>query len=129
MNVLRGVEDGKAYRLGLSNTTTARGFFELLKSIAQGMAVGQDASREMAEILKRQKFNEGIPSGLPEGTIVAHKTGQITRIHHDGGIVYARRPFVLVILVRGIEDDKISARLMGDITRVLWDWNQLQAAP
>ena len=60
-----------------------------------------------------------IPAGLPPGTIVAHKTGNITRIHHDAAIVYARRPYVLVILVRGIDDLKVSAALMADIARIV----------
>jgi beta-lactamase class A len=75
----------------------------------------------MVEILERQKFNEGIPAGLPPGTRVAHKTGEITKIHHDAAIVYAPRPFVLVILVRGIEDIKQSSALMADITRTLYE--------
>ena len=71
----------------------------------------------MIEILERQKFNEGIPAGLPAGIRVAHKTGEITKIHHDAAIVFAPKPFVLVILVRGIADTKVSGALMADITR------------
>ncbi|MGC2530523.1 MAG: serine hydrolase [Candidatus Acidiferrum sp.] len=124
MNVLRGVEDEKAFEKGLNNTTTARGLLQLLEAIAQGKAVDRDSSRQMIEILERQKFNEGIPAGLPAGIRVAHKTGEITKIHHDAAIVFAPRPFVLVILVRGIADMKISAALMADITRELYQATQ-----
>ena len=124
MNVLRGVEDNKAFEKGLNNTTTARGLLQLLEAIAQGKAIDQDSSRQMIEILERQKFNEGIPAGLPPGTRVAHKTGEITKIHHDAAIVFAPRPFVLVILVRGIADTKVSAELMADITRELYQATQ-----
>jgi len=124
MNVLRGVEDNKAYEKGLNNTTTARGLEQLLDAIARGEAVDKDGSRQMIEILERQKFNEGIPAGLPPGTRVAHKTGEITKIHHDAAIVFAPRPFVLVILVRGIADIKVSAALMADITRQLYQATQ-----
>ena len=120
MHVLRGVEDQKAYDQGLNNTTTARGLQILLTAIAENKAVDASASRQMVETLERQKFNEGIPAGLPPGTQVAHKTGEITKIHHDAAIVYAPRPFVLVILVRGIEDMKQSSALMADITRALY---------
>ena len=120
MNVLRGVEDGKAFAKGLNNTTTARGLLELLGAMARGEAVDAESSREMIEILERQKFNEGIPAGLPAGTRVAHKTGEITKIHHDAAIVFARRPFVLVILVRGLADIKDSAALMAEITRRIY---------
>src|SRR6266478_4289146 len=124
MNVLRGVEDTKAFKQGLNNTTTARGLLVLLEAIAKGQAVDPDSSRQMVEILARQKFNEAIPAGLPAGTRVAHKTGEITRIHHDAGIVFAPRPFVLVILVRGLAESKNSAALMADITRRIFQSTQ-----
>ena len=120
MHVLRGVEDQKAFDKGLNNTTTARGLQILLTAIANGKAVDANASHQMIEILERQKFNEGIPAGLPPGTKVAHKTGELTKLHHDAAIVYAPRPFVLVILVRGLADMKESSAVMADITRILY---------
>ena len=120
MSVLRGVEDNKAYEKGMNNTTTARGLLILLEAIAKGQAVDPDSSRQMVEILARQKFNEAIPAGLPSGTRVAHKTGELPKLHHDAAIVYARRPFVLVILVRGLAESKDSAALMADITRRIY---------
>jgi beta-lactamase class A len=122
MNVLRGVEDSKAFAKGINNTTTARALAQLLEAIARGEAVDQEASNEMIEILKRQKFNEGIPAGVPTGTPVAHKTGEITKGHNDAAIVYGPRPFVLVILVRGLADIKDSSAVMVDITRQLYQY-------
>jgi len=120
MNVLRGVEDGKAFEKGMNNTTTARGLATLLTAIAGGKAVDADSSKQMIDILERQKFNDAIPAGLPAGTRVAHKTGDITKIHHDAAIVYAERPFVLVILVRGIAEDKAAYALMAAIASDLY---------
>jgi beta-lactamase class A len=119
MQVLRGVEDQKAFDAGKNNTTDALGLLALFEAIGKGKAVSAKASAEMLEILKRQKFNEGIPAGLPAGTIVAHKTGTITRVHHDAGLVYGPRPYVLVILTRGIPDQKVSAKLMADIATII----------
>ncbi len=121
VNVLRGVEDNKAYQKGMNNTTTARGLAILMTAIAEGKAVDPDASKQMVAILERQKFNEAIPAGLPTGTPVAHKTGELTKLHHDAAIVYARRPFVLVLLVRGMAEEKDSAALMAAIARELYD--------
>ena len=120
MHVLRGVEDTKAFEKGLNNTTTARALQILLAAIADNTAAGPEASQQMLAILERQKFNEGIPAGLPPGTKVAHKTGEITKIHHDAAIVFAPRPFVLVILVRGLPNIKDSSALMADITSLLF---------
>jgi beta-lactamase class A len=120
MQVLRGVEDSKAFEKGLNNTTTARGLLVLLEKLARGEAVDPARDREMIEILKRQTFRDAIPAGMPPGTPVAHKTGTITRIHHDAAIVFGPRPYVLVVLVRGVDDRKESAALIADISRTVY---------
>jgi beta-lactamase class A len=123
MQVLRGVEDQKAYDKGLNNTTTARGLMVLLDRVARGQAVDPRSDAEMIDILKRQKFNAAIPAGVPAGTAVAHKTGNITRIHHDAAVVYAPRPYVLVLLVRGIDEQKNSAALMAELSKAVYEAN------
>jgi beta-lactamase class A len=121
MIVRRGVEDSKAFAAGLNNSTTARALLVLMERIARLEAVDADASRQMIEILTRQQFRDGIPANLPAGTPVAHKTGEITKIHHDAAIVLAPKPFVLVVLVRGLEDRTQSASLIARIARLLYD--------
>jgi beta-lactamase class A len=123
MKVLRGVEDGKAFERGMNNTTTARDLLILFRALAEGDAVSTEASREMADVLAAQKFNEGIPAGLPAGVRVAHKTGSITKIEHDAGVVYPpnRKPYVLVVLVRGITDEARAHKLIADISRAVYE--------
>lgn len=113
LQTLRGVEDLKAFEAGLSNRTNAPDLATLFEALRDGRAVSAEADREMVAILLRQEFNSMIPAGLPEGTRVAHKTGSITRIHHDAGIVYPAdgEPYVLVILTEGIDDIEASGRL------------------
>ena len=123
IRVLRGVEDGKAFQKGLNNTTTARDLMTILRRIAERRAVSGKASDEMIKIMLDQKFNEGIPAGLPQEAKVSHKTGSITRVNHDAAIVYlpGRKPYVLVVLERGIEDEKIAHKLIADISRVVYE--------
>ena len=123
IRVLRGVEDGKAFQQGLNNTTTARDLMIILRRIAERRAVSQKASDEMIKIMLDQKFNEGIPAGLPAGVRVSHKTGSITKVNHDAAIVYppGRKPYVLVVLERGIEDEKVAHKLIADISRVIYE--------
>ena len=121
MQVLRGVEDSKAFAAGKNNSTTARGLLVLLEKLGRSEAVSGQRDAEMIEVLKRQKFNDAIPAGVPPGTPVAHKTGSITRIHHDAGIVYGQKPYVLVVLTRGIQDQKVSAPLMANISKAVWE--------
>jgi len=121
IRVLRGVEDDKAYRAGLNNTTTARDLGVLFAAIAQGRAASDSSCRAMLAVLARQRFNDAIPAGLPAGVTVAHKTGWFTGTHHDGGVVTAPdgRRYVLVVLTRGLVDTTASARLIGDIARLV----------
>jgi beta-lactamase class A len=76
----------------------------------------------MRAILLRQEFNEGIPAGLPPGTPVAHKTGWIRGVLHDAAIVYPadRKPYVLVILTRGIPDESVARSLIVDVSRLVY---------
>jgi beta-lactamase class A len=120
MQVLRGVEDQKAFDAGMNNTTDAEGLATLMWKIARGEVVSREASASMVEILKRQKFREGIPSGVPAGTVTASKTGSITRIRHDAAIVFAPRPYVLVVLVRGLDDGDKADALIASISRAIF---------
>lgn len=119
LEVRRGVEDQKAFDQGIINETTARGLFVLLNAIARGQAVSKSASERMVEVLAAQKFNDGIPQGVPPGTKIAHKTGTITKVHHDAAIVYGADPCVLVVLTRGLEKEAESDALIARITKAL----------
>jgi len=122
MQVLRGVEDQKAFDRGLSNTTTADDLAALLTAIENGSALSPASSAEMRDILLEQAFNEKIPAGLPPGTRVAHKTGEITAVSHDAAIVYpaGRKPYVLVVLTRGVRDGAASSALIADVSRLVY---------
>jgi len=122
MQVLRGVEDGKAYERGLNNRTDAYDMMLTMRAIAEKRAASSEACDEMLEILQRQKFRENIPAGLPEGIVVGNKTGSITRIAHDAAIVFppGRKPYVLAVLTHKIEDQQVAAQTIAAISRLIW---------
>jgi len=96
----RGVEDERAFEAGINNRVTAEGLLRALRVIAEERAFSPELSREMLEILHAQEFKAGIPAGLPAEARVAHKTGEISTVAHDAGIVYLprREPYALVVL-------------------------------
>jgi beta-lactamase class A len=102
VRVLRGVEDQAAFDANLNNEVTANGLVKLLRMIAEGKAYSARASEQMLEIMLDQQYRSGIPAGLPKAARVAHKTGNISTVHHDAGIIYleGRKPYVLVVLTQ-----------------------------
>jgi beta-lactamase class A len=122
IRILRGVEDDKAYHAGMNNTTTAYDLMLVFKTLGERQAISADASKAMIDILLAQEFNDGIPGGLPRHTPVAHKTGSITEIAHDAGLVIppAGSPYALVILTRGFKKSEDAEKVMARISRAIW---------
>lgn len=122
IEVRRGVEDIKAFQAGINNTTTAYDLMVLLKLIAEQKFLSKRASEKIVEILSSQHFNDGIPAGLPQTVRVAHKTGDITKHKHDAGIIFLpnRKPYVVVVLTKGIAEQKRSSKLIADISRAVY---------
>jgi beta-lactamase class A len=100
IDIRRGVEDERAFERGINNRVTADGLVQLLRTVADGRAFSAELSREMLDILHAQEFRNGIPARLPTAVRVAHKTGEISTVAHDAGVVYApgRKPYVVAIL-------------------------------
>ena len=124
IKVLRGVEDNKAFRKGLNNSTTAYDNLLIFEQLANEKAVSATASQQMIKILLDQKFNEIIPALLPANVKVAHKTGSITGIQHDGGIVFLPdgRKYVLVLLSRFKGDENIVIQPMAEVSKLVYDY-------
>jgi beta-lactamase class A len=122
IKVLRGVEDQAAFEAGLNNEVSANGLLKLLRLVAEGQAYGEEASARMLEILLDQRFKSGIPAGLPEAARVAHKSGNISTVHHDAGIVYleGRKPYVLVVLTQFASESGVTTAV-ADVSRDIYE--------
>jgi beta-lactamase class A len=124
ITVLRGVEDGKAFQRGWNNQVTARGLVILYRALATGSVVDAEACRQMIRILSEQRFRDIIPAELPPGTVVAHKTGSITGVEHDSGIVFLPngRSYVIVLLSKNLKDAKAGKRALADVSKRVYEF-------
>jgi beta-lactamase class A len=124
IQVLRGVEDEKAFEKGMNNTITASDLMILYQKLAQGEVLSLSASQAMIRILLDQHFNEIIPALLPANVKVAHKTGSFTGVHHDSGIVFLPdgRKYVLVILSKNLEREEEAVRTMARISLMIYQF-------
>lgn len=122
--VLRGVEDGKAFAKGLNNTTTAYDLMLIYSKMAKGEIIDRKSCDEMIKVLLDQQYNSIIPALLPKDVKVAHKTGSITGVHHDSGIVFLSngKKYALVILGKDLADDKAATDAMAKVSRMIYDY-------
>ncbi|NML22041.1 serine hydrolase [Pseudoflavitalea sp. G-6-1-2] len=122
IHVLRGVEDNKAYQQGLNNTTTAADLLLIFTRMAEGKLVSREASNQMIEILLDQHFNSVLPAQLPKEVKVAHKTGNINGVEHDGGIVMLPngKQYVLILLSRDLPDSEQGKQLLSRISAAVY---------
>jgi beta-lactamase class A len=122
--VLRGVEDEKAWAAGMNNTVTADGLVRLFRCIEDG-ALSEASTEAMREILLGQQFRSGIPGGLPDDAEVANKTGEISSVVHDAGLVYLpdRAPYTIAILTEWEEDGELNGRrkTLAALSRAVYD--------
>ena len=124
IQVLRGVEDSKAFEKGWNNTTTAKDLMIIFEALAKGKVISPGASQQMIDILLHQQFNKIIPAKLPADVKVAHKTGNITGVLHDSGIVFLPdgHMYVLVLLSKNIENEETATHLLAEISEMIYKY-------
>jgi len=123
INVLRGVEDIKAFNKGMNNTTTALDLLLIYEKLARGEIISLEKSEEMVDILKNQKYDDIIPKYLPKSVKVAHKDGWINGVRHDSGIIYTsnNQKYVLVLLSKNLEDDIKGADMLAKVSLEIYN--------
>jgi beta-lactamase class A len=124
LELRRGVEDELAYEHDINNRVTADGLLRVLVMLAEGKAFSPALSRRMMDILHGQEFNQGIPARLPKGARVAHKTGEISTIAHDAGVIYLpkRKPYALVILTEWDPATSGRSRTIAAISHAIYEF-------
>jgi len=120
----RGVEDERAFQEGINNRVTAEGLVQVLRLIEERRALSAEACDQMLEILHAQEFRSGIPAGLPDDARVANKTGEISTVAHDTGLVYLpdRKPYALAILTEWSPNRTSGRReTLANISRAIYE--------
>jgi beta-lactamase class A len=124
IQVLRGVEDTKAFEKGFNNITTANDLMVIFEKMARGEIVDSAASQAMINILLNQQFNEIIPARLPKDVKVAHKTGNISHVQHDSGIVFLPngKKYVLVLLSKNLQNEEQAKKAMAEVSEMIYQY-------
>ena len=120
-----GYDDSFAVDQALDNMGSPRDMAELLSMVAQSRCASAPSCRLMVEVMTRQEWREKIPAGLPDGLLVANKTGGVSGTSNDAAIVYtqAGAPMVMVVFWKGL-DRQAGVRAdaaIGEIAAVVYE--------
>ena len=124
IKVLRGVEDNKAFQLGMNNIVTAYDLMLIYENLVKNKLANESSTNEMLNILLQQKHKSRIPAKLPPDVKVAHKTGSITEVGHDSGIVFLPdgRKYVLVLLSKNVKDEKAVIEAQAEVSKIIYEY-------
>lgn len=115
----RKMMDMVAADQGMRNRMTSDDAATMLNLIATGKLVNEQMSELAMSFLLQQTINAGLTDAIPAGVQVAHKTGELNQAEHDGGIVLAAHPYVLVVMTEGI-DNYLGVSVIADVSRAVY---------
>ena len=111
--------DFEAIEAGRQNYTSNRDINRLFLGLNNGLWLSEDSRKEALFMLKNCKDKACIPSKLPLGTEVAHKTGTLDYVRGDAGIIFGASPLVLSVFVEGFEKPSEAEEIIGEISRIV----------
>ena len=108
---------------GLQNYTGAADCARLLAAIYRGDCVSPEASQKMLALLLQQQVNDRLPLGLPAGTPIAHKTGDLIGLcWADVGIVYSPGgDYVLCVISDGQASESEAKSAAAELSRQIYE--------
>ena len=115
----RKMMDMVAADQGMRNRMTSDDAATVLNLIATGKLVNEQMSELAMNFLLQQTINAGLTDAIPAGVQVVHKTGELIQAEHDGGIVLAAHPYVLVVMTEGI-DNYLGVSVIADVSRAVY---------
>ena len=89
------------------NVVTPRAVGTYFTMLAKKQLISPAASDRMLARLERQQINNRLPADLPDGVVIAHKTGNLVGAVHDAGIIFTPSgPRVVVVMTWDAYDDE-----------------------
>ncbi|HHX09971.1 MAG TPA: serine hydrolase [Firmicutes bacterium] len=104
------------------NTITAKDIALLIRGLAERIIENPGDCDSMVGIMGRQQYRQKLPRYLPKEAVCANKTGEMTGVTHDTGIITGpKAKFVIVCLSQELEDTNVGIDVIGKIAKWAYD--------
>lgn len=119
----RKMMDFEARIQGLDNYTAAQDVAKFLELLYNGKLINRDFSDRMLEIMKRQLDNSMMKIDIDDELTIAHKTGDLTNIKHDAGIIYAeQKQYIFIMLTWDAYSNNYARNIIGRVSKITYDY-------
>lgn len=135
----------QADKIGAANTkikspitTTAYDIGTFFKKLYLGEVVSASGSQKIIEYLSLNQLNNRLPAQLPEGIKIVHKTGELSRVRHDAGIIYCcstqaetqdptnkninSQPYVIVVMSKDLQYEDDGVETIASISKDVYEY-------
>ncbi|ERM80212.1 hypothetical protein P872_14140 [Rhodonellum psychrophilum GCM71 = DSM 17998] len=117
----RYMMDFEAIEAGKQNITSPAEINKLLSIILSGVELSTSSRESMLNMLLACADKSTIPGKLPEGTRVAHKTGTLSYVRGDAGIILNQKPIILSIFVENFETLEQADEIIANIANLAFE--------
>ncbi|MEG4968346.1 serine hydrolase [Microcoleus sp. B6-A1] len=104
-----------------TNTTSPKDLINIIAQIDRGNLVSVKSRDRILQIMRQTRNDSLLPKGLGEGSVIAHKTGNIDTMLADAGMVdlpNGKRYLVAVMVKHPPETEKPAQTLIREISRM-----------
>jgi len=96
------------------NTTTPKEIGDLLKTIYE------EQNDKLLDSITDTIYEDWLSKGVSDGVRVAHKYGREVHVVNDAGVVYADRPYIVVIMTEDIVEKEADS-IFPEISKMVYD--------
>lgn len=106
-------------------TTSAEDIGVFFEKLYNQNVISPEISKKVTDYLALSQLNDRLPKYLPEGIKIVHKTGELSMVRNDAGIVYIEgKPYVIVLMSKDLEYEDDGAELLAKISQDVYGYFQ-----
>lgn len=119
MYIQRNIYDFKKIEQGVENYISVEDLSTLFERMYKGTLISEEASRKMLHLMEQHQKTRLIPDMFKDEIPISHISSFDDFDIADGGVVYAERPFILVMAASRIDRRKAEP-ILRDITKICY---------
>lgn len=105
---------------GEENYTSVKDTATFLHYVYNGEIPGND---KMLSYLKQQQRLNKIPAGIPDGIVIANKTGELDNVENDVAIVYCDScPYIICVMTGDLQNTEQARNWIVDLSKEVYNY-------